>query len=958
MNTDQKHTDSVEDAFQPPKTATSRIALPKIGTIGVCAMDSKARSKPCRHILSRLVSAGEFDTVIFGDKVILDEDIENWPTCDFLICFFSNGFPLDKAIAYVELRKPFLINDLVSQKILWDRRLVLYVLDSVKVPTPKRLEISRDGGPRADGALKTVLSDKGIHLNYVSEPEWSMPDEDTLQVEGKILKKPFVEKPVDGEDHNIYIYYPQSAGGGGRKLFRKVGNKSSDFDPSLSRVRAGGSYIYEEFMDTDNAEDVKAYTVGPNFCHAETRKSPVVDGVVKRNTFGKEVRFVTKLTEEEFIMARNVSSAFKQTICGFDLLRVRGKSYVIDVNGFSFVKDNDYYYESCSRILREMFVDYMIKSRKIPKLMSSPSKSDPKGHRWTLKGFISVIRHADRTPKQKIKFSFKSPIFVDLLMGHKEEVIMREPFHLRKVLETTRKALELNAEDPNKLKLLAYTLEKKLNLAGTKVQIKPVINAEGVVEKIQFNLKWGGEPTHSARYQAQDLGDQTRKDVFLLNRSILDKVSIFTSSERRVITSAEIWGAAFMDVESLPPGFLQVRKDLLDDSNAAKDLMDKVKKKLKPLLRKGVEPPPNFTWPEEMPEPSVVMQRVVDLMNFHKKVMEKSYETTDVNSFQQRWCCAEDPVLFRERWDKLFDEFSTVEKSDPSKISELYDTMKFDALHNRAFLENIFMPDPSIVFETDSSEFSLNIPTVNTVSSISSSSVSLSNNSHTAVNTSSTGSSSASQFTQRSAPASSNNTSILFNDPRLARLRELYRLVKVLFDFICPQEYGIEDNEKLDIGLLTSMPLMSRIIEDLERLVNAEEGECVAYFTKESHIYTLLNIIFESHVPTKTARNALPELDYLTQICFELYESTLNEGKEKKYAVRISLSPGCHSSDPLDLQLDSKHTISCIPRRALTSYLDMDTILEKVYNKFSRVNLPKRFIPVNITSDNSNSQSA
>ena len=257
-------------------------------------------------LLNSLITYGQIEIIIFGEHAILHEPVERWPVVNCLIAFYSEGFPLDKAIAYVALRKPYCINDLPSQKLLLDRRLVYAQLEQLDIPTPRHVTLNRDKPPIS---------------KYRHGEDW-------IEVDGQRVEKPFVEKPVHAEDHNLYIYYPISQGGGGRKLFRKVNNESSKFHPELRHVRDSGSYIYEEFVEPDAVNDIKTYMVGSHIC-VQTRKSPAFTSTVLRTEEGREVRSCCTLSAEELEVVARVARAFKQTVCGVDLLRANGKTYAL-----------------------------------------------------------------------------------------------------------------------------------------------------------------------------------------------------------------------------------------------------------------------------------------------------------------------------------------------------------------------------------------------------------------------------------------------------------------------------------------------------------------------------------------------------------------------------------------------------------------------------------------------------
>ena len=81
--------------LQEPWLGDHDASLPKIH-IGICAMDKKAHSRPMKAIVDRLETYGEFEVTYFGDDTIMNKPIAEWPACDCLLSWHSDGFPLAK----------------------------------------------------------------------------------------------------------------------------------------------------------------------------------------------------------------------------------------------------------------------------------------------------------------------------------------------------------------------------------------------------------------------------------------------------------------------------------------------------------------------------------------------------------------------------------------------------------------------------------------------------------------------------------------------------------------------------------------------------------------------------------------------------------------------------------------------------------------------------------------------
>ncbi|XP_028706665.1 inositol hexakisphosphate and diphosphoinositol-pentakisphosphate kinase 1 isoform X22 [Macaca mulatta] len=651
---------------------------------------------------------------------------------------------------------------------------------------------------------------------------------------------------------------------------------------------------------------LQVYTVGPDYAHAEARKSPALDGKVERDSEGKEIRYPVMLTAMEKLVARKVCVAFKQTVCGFDLLRANGHSFVCDVNGFSFVKNSMKYYDDCAKILGNTIMRELAPQFQIPWSIPTEAEDIPivpttSGTMMELRCVIAIIRHGDRTPKQKMKMEVKHPRFFALFEKHggykTGKLKLKRPEQLQEVLDITRLLLAELEKEPGgeieektgKLEQLKSVLEMYGHFSGInrKVQLTYYphgvkasnegqdLQREALAPSLLLVLKWGGELTPAGRVQAEELGRAFRCmypggqgdyagfpgcGLLRLHSTFRHDLKIYASDEGRVQMTAAAFAKGLLALEGeLTPILVQMVKSanmngLLDsDGDSLSSCQHRVKARLHHILQQDAPFGPE-DYDQLAPTRSISLLNSMTIIQNPVKVCDQVFalienlthqireRMQDPRSVDLQLYHSETLELMLQRWSKLERDFRQKSgRYDISKIPDIYDCVKYDVQHNGSL--------------------------------------------------------------------------------GLQGTAELLRLSKALADVVIPQEYGISREEKLEIAVGFCLPLLRKILLDLQRTHEDESvnklhplysrgvlspGRHVRtrlYFTSESHVHSLLSVFRYGGLLDETQDaqwqraldylSAISELNYMTQIVIMLYEdNTQDPLSEERFHVELHFSPG------------------------------------------------------------------
>ncbi|KAG5181367.1 histidine phosphatase superfamily-domain-containing protein [Tribonema minus] len=569
------------------------------------------------------------------------------------------------------------------------------------------------------------------------------------------------------------------------------------------------------------------------------------------------------------------------------------------------------------------------------------------------------MRHGDRTPKQKMKMHVTCSHYLNYFARHaanpRKDLKVKGKMELKEFLKVTVDLLEggslYSAEgDPvfdqdvmTKYLQIRHVLERwEISGINRKLQLKPHawVTPEGATTErateLELILKWGGELTKLGERQAMELGDNFRRAIYpdvggggllRLHSTFRHDLKIKTSDEGRVMKTAAAFAKGFLELEGgLTPILVSlVHKEkssgMMLDQTGNKDIkkdMDRCKAFIKKVLDTDVdmsEEAIRAVVPasqesvmgalRKLRNPQARLREVMGLMEGIVKQLEDrvaqcgaspmardgrvSREERDYDRGQaemkfstRRPARGETLLLMVDRWRTLRRELYNERKGgfDITKVPDVHDNARYDCLHNWSL--------------------------------------------------------------------------------KLEGLDKLYDLAKDLADCVVPQEYGITVPEKQTIGSKMCNALLEKIRMDLiiARGTNEDDSDMRynldlshaedlpinslgrrvrtrLYFTSESHLQTLLNVLRypignRSSVVTEEAARMISrtkELCYLTSFVLRLFEDLEKPPTDPtRFRVEILFSPGV-VKHPL-LPDDHLHTAPLVPLHKNLSCAHLEGSLE------------------------------
>jgi len=454
-----------------------------------------------------------------------------------------------------------ILNDVRKLQNMQDRRWLLKALKDHALPTPHFVQCTRDGGPEI--------------------PETDIEEyEDYIVVENRMIKKPFVEKPVDRRDRQIYVYYPRAQGGGRALLStRESGDvpQGVHFDPN-GKIRKEGSFIYQEYLQSEGFV-VQVICVGGN-SYGNAVLAGVGKAALAKSGVSSPEPCPVWLRQEEKIMASKLQVILAQTLFGLTLLRSQTASgnaisYIIDVwPGIPSTGLGAHNHDVVRALQQSMKIwrGAFSRARSLPKYsaeegggedndnrscatprsrLSDASYMDKSGaegdsEEADLICVLLVARHSERTPKQKVKakVSLPSDYSAGMLLGW----LQGDMVGPEDILGNPR-GLELRAKKQLvRLQDAARSLKNQGYDVGSLTDALDCISKEGATfhakvgceeGRLVIGLKWGGELTAAGISDAEEFGREFRletypkEDMDELLATLRHDIKIYASKESR-----------------------------------------------------------------------------------------------------------------------------------------------------------------------------------------------------------------------------------------------------------------------------------------------------------------------------------------------------------------------------------------------------------------------------------------